>query len=185
MAVGFGTLTLSAVETANLSGGNAANRLDAAAFTLGAVTLQGGNGNDELIGGSGNDVLMGAAGNDSLSGGSGRDLLIGGTGKDTLGGDAGDDILIGGTSSHGGNIAALTAIMAEWTSANDYATRVAFLLNGGGVNGTTKLNSTTVQNDSSAADTLASGADIDWFFQSSADVLIDFNAALGEIIAPI
>ena len=51
-------------------------------------------------------------------------------------------------------------------------------------NGTIKLDSSTVQNDASAADSLTGGADVDWFFQSSADVLIDFNASL-EIITPI
>jgi Ca2+-binding RTX toxin-like protein len=147
--------------------------------------LCGGTGNDQLIGGPGNDVLMGASGHDVLSGGPGRDLLIGGTGRDTLDGGAGDDILIGGTSSHGGKIAALNSIMAEWNSANAYPTRVANLLNGGGANGTTTLNSTTVQNDSSVADQLTGGADSDWFFQSNADVLTDFDAGLGEIITPI
>ncbi len=74
--------------------------------------------------------------------------------------------------------------MAEWTSANNHATRVANLLNGGGANGTTKLNSTTVQDDL-AAETLTGGAEIDWFFQFDADVLTDFNAGLAEIITPI
>ncbi len=176
-ALGFGTLTLSNVETATLTGGNSANVIHAGAFTLGKVTLQGGNGNDVLIGGSKND---------SLVGGSGRDLLIGGAGADTLGGNAGDDILIGGTSSHSGNIAALNVIMAEWTSANSYVARIFNLLNGGGANGATKLDSTTVQNDSSAADRLTGGSpDLDWFFQSNSDVLVDFNSLLGEIKTPV
>jgi Ca2+-binding RTX toxin-like protein len=176
MAPGVGTLTLYGVETANLIGGAAANKLIANQFTLGSVTLQGNGGNDVLIGGSQND---------SLIGGPGGDLLIGGAGTDTLDGGAGDDILIGGTSSHDGNIAALNSIMAEWMSANAYSTRVANLLNGGGANGTIKLNTTTIQNDSSAADTLTGGTDSDWFFQSNADVLTDFNAGLGEIITPV
>lgn len=176
VAMGFGALTLASVETANLSGGDSANRIVANAFTLGAVTLQGGNGDDILIGGSKND---------SLVGGVGRDLLIGGAGTDTLGGDAGDDILIGGTSSLSSNLTALNAIMAEWTSANSYATRVANLLNGGGANGTTKLNNTSVQNDSLAADKLTGSSDMDWFFQSNGDILIDFNAGIGEVKSAI
>lgn len=126
-------------------------------------------------------MLIGGSKNDSLIGGSGRDLFIGGLGADTLGGDAGDDILVGGTSSLSNNLAALNAIMSEWTSANSYATRVANLFNGGGVNGTTKLNKTSVQNDSSAADKLTGSSDMDWFFQSNGDVLIDFNAGIGEV----
>lgn len=170
VAAGFGTLTLAGIETANLQGGNAANTIRANDFTLGTVTLQGGNGDDVLIGGSKND---------SLIGGAGRDLLIGGGGTDMLGGDSGDDILIGGTSSL--SVDALNSIMAEWTSANDYATRVTNLLNGGGANGTTKLNNITLQNDSSAADKLTGSADLDWFFQFSGDVLVDFNASAGEL----
>ena len=170
VAAGFGTLTLAGIETANLQGGNAANTIRANDFTLGAVTLQGGDGDD---------VLIGSSKNDSLIGGVGRDLLIGGAGIDTLGGNAGDDILIGGTSSL--SVDALNSIMAEWASANDYDTRVTNLLNGGGANGTTKLNTTTLQNDSSAADKLTGSADLDWFFQFSGDVLVDFNAGAGEL----
>lgn len=79
------------------------------------VTLRGGPGNDELIGGGsvlgdklvggpGDDVLMGRAGSDllyggpgddRLSGGQDDDRLVGGSGKDVLNGDAGEDVLIG------------------------------------------------------------------------------------------
>jgi hypothetical protein len=50
----------------------------------------------------------------------------------------GDDTLIGGTTSYdsntASNLAALAAIMAEWGSADWYATRVSDLLNCGGQN---------------------------------------------------
>ena len=172
-SLGFGSLTLSGIETASLSGGNSANKIIADSFTLGSVTLKGGNGDDVLIGGWLND---------SLDGGSGRDVLIGGNGADTLAGGEGDDILIGGTSSLSNNVAALNAIMSEWSNlSNNYATRVANLLNGGGANGATKLASPTTQNDSAAADKLSAGAGFDWFFQSANDVLQDFNSRAGEI----
>jgi Ca2+-binding RTX toxin-like protein len=67
------------------------------------TTLNGGAGNDRLIGGrgkdvingdAGNDLLVGNAGDDSLSGGDGRDLLIGGAGADSLSGGAGSDFLV-------------------------------------------------------------------------------------------
>jgi uncharacterized protein (DUF2141 family) len=163
---GLPTITLAAVESANLSGGDSANRLNASAFTLGTVTLQGGNGDDVLIGG---------AGKDSLSGGAGRDLLIGGGGIDTLRGDGGDDILIGGTSTHSGSTSAIDAIMAEWTSANAYAVRVSNIQNGGGLNGSNRLFSGTVQNDAGAVDNLTGGSELDWFFQSVGDTLSDLN----------
>ena len=177
-AAGFGTLTLVSVEAANLTGGATANKLIADQFTLGSVTLQGNGGDDVLIGGSKND---------SLIGGAGRDLLIGGAGADTLGNTlsgtgGGDDILIGGTSSLSNNVVALNAVMAEWTSANSYASRVFNLFNGGGVNGTTMLNKLTVQNDSSSADRLTGGSEIDWFFQSSGDVLDAIN---GETVTTV
>jgi Ca2+-binding RTX toxin-like protein len=151
-------------------------------------TLTGGLGADTLDGGADNDVLDGEADADSLVGGTGRDLLIGGTSTDTLNGGADEDILIGGTTSLSGNSAALAAVMAEWTSANSYATRIANLLNGGGANGSTKLNTTTVQNDSDAADTLngslaaPNNTDLDWFFQSASDVLDAINGELRTTI---
>ncbi len=178
VAAGFGTLTLAGMETATLSGGATANKLIANQFTLGSVTLQGNGGDDLLIGGLKND---------SLDGGTGRDVLIGGAGIDSINGGTDEDILIGGTTTASGgatrNVAdfvALNAIMAEWsrTDANSlYANRIANLQDVGvGSNAATKLNSTTVQNDS-AKDTLKgslpapNNTDLDWFFQSSSDVL--------------
>ena len=124
VSTGFGTLTLSSIETANLAGGDSANVICANGFTLGAVTLQGGNGDD---------VLLGGTKNDSLIGGGGRDLLVGGKGIDTLAG-GGEDILIGGfITASISTPAALTAIMTEWSSAGSLATRQTNLLNGGGL----------------------------------------------------
>ncbi len=71
---GGGTMdTLSNIERAELTGGTSANTFDASTFTLGQVTLIGGDGNDTLKGGSSNDVLIGGAGNDVLVGGNGFD----------------------------------------------------------------------------------------------------------------
>ena len=193
VAAGFGTLTLNGIKTANLSGGDTGDVLRASAFTLGKVTLVGGAGDDlllggskddSLVGGTGNDVLIGGEGNDSLEGGDDRDLLIGGAGADSLFGGDGDDILIGGTCSLSSNIVALAEIMAEWTSDNDYATRVENFLSGGGANDSTVLNSSTVQNDANASDSLAGGLDSDWFFQSANDVLDAINGD-HQIITPI
>jgi Ca2+-binding RTX toxin-like protein len=93
--------------------------------------LYGGDGGDKLTGGAGNDVLMGGAGNDTLSGGAGQDILVGGDGADQLTG-SGADILIAGTTSFDANAAALSAIMAEWTSSHAYNTRINNLTNGSG-----------------------------------------------------
>ena len=47
-----------------------------------------------LDGGDGDDVLLGGAGNDTLLGGAGDDVLIGGAGTDTLDGGPGDNVVI-------------------------------------------------------------------------------------------
>lgn len=48
-------------------------------------------GNDFIAGGSGADVISGGAGDDILSGGAGADILTGGDGRDILSGGAGAD----------------------------------------------------------------------------------------------
>lgn len=55
------------------------------------VMVQGGGGNDTLIGSVGNDKLLGEGGNDSLVGNGGNDTLNGGSGADTLKGGGGSD----------------------------------------------------------------------------------------------
>src|SRR5207248_688910 len=62
--------------------------------------MYGGDGNDNMSGGSGADLIVGDAGNDVLNGGAGRDVLIGGLGVDQLNGNADDDILIGSRTIH-------------------------------------------------------------------------------------
>jgi len=65
--------------------------------------LQGGSGNDKLIGdgsanalfgNGGNDIVKGGGGNDQLFGGAGADLLTGGGGADKLDGGADNDTFI-------------------------------------------------------------------------------------------
>lgn len=61
-----------------------------------SVTLRGGTGSDELIGGGAGDTLVGSAGDDRLVGRAGADTLLGGTGSDRLVGCSGNDLLRGG-----------------------------------------------------------------------------------------
>jgi hypothetical protein len=140
--------------------------------------LYGGEGNDRLKGGGGNNVLLGGAGDDVLLGGGGQNLLIGGLGADTLIAGSGDDLLIAGTTAYDENEAALDAIMAEWTSGQDYATRIADL-SGTGTgprsNGNYFLiacgpNATVFDDD--AIDVLNGGSGMDWFFTSLAQDII-------------
>jgi len=57
--------------------------------------IDGGSGNDSLDCGPGNDTILGGAGDDSLYGGAGNDSLVGGDGNDTIEGAAGADTLTG------------------------------------------------------------------------------------------
>ena len=97
--------------------------------------LYGGAGGDLLVGGGGHDVLLGGDGADLLIGGPGRDLLAGGDGSDAAYGGTGDDILIAAILRFTDEQRALGAVMVEWTSPRDYATRMANL-RGDPVNGT-------------------------------------------------
>ncbi|HET6572089.1 MAG TPA: calcium-binding protein [Fimbriiglobus sp.] len=112
-----GTVTLSSVERAELTGGNSPNSIYARDYT-GATAIHGGNQTDTVVGGHGDDSLAGDAGNDELfgnegndtldstnsgnalmDGGSGNDLLIGGNGKDSMIGGDGNDTLRGGNGA--------------------------------------------------------------------------------------
>ncbi|MDA0920986.1 MAG: hypothetical protein O2945_18095 [Planctomycetota bacterium] len=90
-------------------------KVDASTYTLGRVTVIGGDGADTIIGSAQNDFLngrggrdqiFGGDGNDRLLGGGSNDLLVGGNGKDTLLGNSGVDTLSGGEGNDrlvGGN----------------------------------------------------------------------------------
>ena len=92
--IGNGTDTVISIEGAILTGSSGNNILNASAFTLGSVTLNGGFGNDTLNGGFGNDSLNGGFDNDILNGGFGNDTLNGSIGNDTLNGSIGNDLYI-------------------------------------------------------------------------------------------
>ncbi len=63
---------------------------------LAAVTINGGDNDDTIVGSFIGDVIDGGAGRDSINGRNGNDTLLGGAGNDTLFGRAGDDLLDGG-----------------------------------------------------------------------------------------
>lgn len=127
-----------------------------------AAEIYGGDGNDLLVGGGGNDIVVGGNGDDTLWGHGGRDILIGGMGRDLILGAQDDDILVGGATLYDSHRAALNALMAEWASANTYATRITNLTNGTGLNGAFVFNNTTVFDDS-VRDILLGLQGSDWF----------------------
>ena len=96
--------TISNFQAASLTGSAGDDIIDASTFN-GAVTINGGAGNDSIEGGlgnnslngmNGNDTVSGQGGNDSILGGAGNDLLDGGGGNDRVNGNDGDDTITGG-----------------------------------------------------------------------------------------
>jgi hypothetical protein len=171
--------------------------ISVSAFLYGGTT-----GNDTLDarGSSANNVLTGGGGNNTLYGGLGRDLLIAGLGASQLIAGSADDILIGGWTNYDLTSTAMTydkklqalyAIMAEWgrtnlsgTAQQQYNSRVNDLLNGGGLNGSYLLNTSTAH-DNGKVDTLSgtTGVALNWFFASVSDVVK--NKRSGEVQATI
>ncbi len=168
-------LTLSGITTANVTAtatsGSPSYVVDASAFTGATNPTAGGTVNAILFGGSANGSTLSAtgSGNDALIGGSGKDtltdtgtgynILIGGPGVDTITGN-GNDILISGTTNYDSNtsasIAALDAILAEWSSSDSYSLRISKIMSGVGPGGTDALNSSTCQSDG-VANTVSDG----------------------------
>lgn len=90
-----------------------------------AVTLLGGEGNDELLGGQLNDVLDGGPGNDRLDGSGGNDVVRGGEGDDELAGDGvirGSDVIDGGPG--------IDHIGSDWIQNDRGSGRLAISLDG-------------------------------------------------------
>jgi Ca2+-binding RTX toxin-like protein len=94
----------------------AAVTVTGAEAALDSVTVQGGAGDDiidassvqgglvklVLDGGEGDDIIIGSAGNDVLIGGVGDDVLVGGGGNDVLNAAPGDDVVIQGFTAGAG-----------------------------------------------------------------------------------
>jgi hypothetical protein len=149
---------------------------------LGDDELTGGDGDDllygtagrnTLSGGRGDDVLVGADGDDRIEGGDGRNLLIAGRGRDIVQ-SLGNDIVVTGSTVMDANLAALRAILAEWTADRPLGVRVRNLTDGTGsalrLNGDFFLDSTTVTGDDEV-DRVSARRRIDWLLASDEDVV--------------
>jgi len=61
--------------------------------------IEGGSGNDLLVGNAGGNIIRGNGGNDDIYGLAGADVLEGGAGNDRLEGSGGDDTMTGGAGN--------------------------------------------------------------------------------------
>ncbi len=110
-----------------------------------------------------------------LDGHQGRDIVIGGTGADKIKGNKDEDILIGGSTDYDNNhLAALCAIMDEWTRTdNTFEDRVNNVFDGSGdagaLNGSFTLENHVQISDGAVDDLKGGGSDTDWFIASEAD----------------
>ena len=181
VAVNLG-LTTTQVLNANLSLALSAG--DAVEMLIGSSQA------DSLTGNELANVIFGGAGNDTILGLGGRDLLFGGTGNDSVNGGDDDDIVIGGLTTYFSESTkvldrvAIKSIWDEWTRLDlGYSSRITNLRNGGGLNGTYRLNSLSVLTDTAAMiDTLTGGLGLDWFWQFSGDVVSDLNNGGAETV---
>ncbi len=181
-----------------LDGGDGGNTLDYSGYTgdvtvdlpLGTASRVGGGVKSilDVVGSVGNDILVGNGTGNTLFGGTGRNLLIAGVGPGSLVGGPDDDILVGGSTNYDSNPAALTAIMAEWDRTDlgspgdptGYQARVNHLLDGGGLNGTSLLNTSTFH-DNGDGNILAGADGLDLFFGRVAFDENDWNPGIGEL----
>jgi hypothetical protein len=129
------------------------------ALTVNNLVVNGGDGNNTIV------VQGSFPGlNTTLTAGKGRSLFITGMTPATIQGGGGDNILIGGSTVYDADTTALAAIMAEWTRTDaTYADRVDHLLNGGGLNGSYLLNTSTVTGNG-GGNTLLGGTGLNLYF---------------------
>jgi phosphodiesterase/alkaline phosphatase D-like protein len=154
------------------------------------TVLNGGSGNDVLIGGGGHNILLGGDGNDTLVSFTKRDVLIGGKGPDVLLALQGGALMIGGNTAYDHNLTALLQILNEWSSTDDYATRLARFRAGNGVPRLSTDAPTvppsikpaakpTIFNDG-AIDVLFGGPEPSWYFTAFPSLV--FFRKPGEVI---
>ncbi len=82
------------IESIRISGLGGNDTIEAAdTLTVYKLILDGGAGNDSLVGSNGEDEIYGGLGDDTLKGRDGEDLLVGGPGRDSISGGGGTDVL--------------------------------------------------------------------------------------------
>ncbi|WP_295622784.1 FG-GAP-like repeat-containing protein [uncultured Lamprocystis sp.] len=170
---GLGTDRLTGIERATLTGGVGANRLDASAFTRGAVSLDGGAGDDTLIGPRAAATWHGFGWFDDH-----YNVFTGGEGNDTLTGGAGVD----GIREHGDVDFFLTADQLTGRGTDRFTSmELAWLTGGAGANRLDAAGFTgshTVLDGQAGNDTLRGGVACDWV---RAVGNVDFTLSDGQL----
>ncbi|MEM7204152.1 MAG: calcium-binding protein [Planctomycetota bacterium] len=92
------TLDIGTTEDLDVNGQGGNDSIAGSSGLLGliALDLDGGEGNDLLLGSDGADVIRGGAGSDGMVGAGGDDIMLGEAEADILIGSDGDDLLVGG-----------------------------------------------------------------------------------------
>lgn len=96
------TILTADITSIIVNGGDGSNLIDLTGVTTAdfaadlPITVNGGDGNDTILGSEFNDSLVGGNGADSIVGGLGDDSLEGNNGNDTISGGVDDDSILGG-----------------------------------------------------------------------------------------
>jgi uncharacterized delta-60 repeat protein len=171
--------TYNGLNTIMIAGGDGNDDIRINPNVTQSVIVFGGAGNDSIKGGANADILVGGDGDDLLHGQDGRDLLIGSKGADRIIGHADDDILVAGYTNYDLDIAALQAILSEWTSTRTYQQRVDNVMGNttGGNNGSYILKPYDSQTNNADATAFDDG-DVDILTGNSGQDLFMFNSDL-------
>lgn len=151
-----------------IAGSSSGDTLDFSAVTLTAITrIEGGAGNDVIIGNAAANVIWGGTQNDTIDGGAGNDTLLGDDGDDVIKGGAGTDIINGGTgvdtvdySAYTVNVTvnlATTTAQTVSTGDSDTITNVENATGGSGADTITGTTTANVLNGGAGNDRLKGG----------------------------
>ncbi len=134
-----------------IDGGPGADLLTAPRNGVGAATLDGGDGDDDLRSEETADTLLGGTGNDKLSAGKGADVLHGGDGNDLLRDDDGatpaGDLLDGGSGFEKFDVGAVRTFAGDDADNDFTAPEVGSAVRLSGAGGNDKLTATDAHGD--------------------------------------
>ena len=164
-------------QPAFLEGGAGNDRL---VGTVANDTLAGGAGDDVLIGAGGDNVLYVDSGANHLIGGEGDDSLIGGAGNDTLEGGWGNDLLVagGGANLLMGGAGDDTLLGASLDDAGQDRSGANFL-NGGAGDDLLIAGQGDTLNGGAGADHFALG---DWLAGHAPAMIVDYSPEQDQIV---